>query len=87
MRIFVLTATYELRVSRKSHLRNHPTAQSPAMGAKNQVGIGSSYRPASLCSLASQFHTRFLELIPRPVAGLKFPTLCAELVFVIVCGD
>jgi hypothetical protein len=26
MRIFVLTATYELRVSRKSHLRDHPTS-------------------------------------------------------------
>jgi hypothetical protein len=25
MRFFVLTATYELRVSRKSHLRDHPT--------------------------------------------------------------
>jgi hypothetical protein len=24
MRIFVLTANYELRVSRKSHLRDHP---------------------------------------------------------------
>jgi hypothetical protein len=24
MRIFVLTTTYELRVSRKSHLRDHP---------------------------------------------------------------
>jgi hypothetical protein len=24
MRIFVLTATYELRVSRKSHFRDHP---------------------------------------------------------------
>jgi hypothetical protein len=24
MRIFVLTATYELRVSRKNHLRDHP---------------------------------------------------------------
>jgi hypothetical protein len=24
MHIFVLTATYELRVSRKSHLRDHP---------------------------------------------------------------
>ncbi len=34
--------------------------------AKNQVGIGMSYRPASLCSLATQFQTRFLELIPRP---------------------
>ncbi len=27
MRIFVLTATYELRVSRKSHLRDHPIAR------------------------------------------------------------
>jgi hypothetical protein len=26
---------------------------SPAMGARNQVGIGLSYRPASLCSLAT----------------------------------
>ncbi len=46
---------------------------SPAMGARNQVGIGLSYRPASLSSLATQFPTRFLESIPRPVAGLKFP--------------
>ncbi len=28
MRIFVLTATYELRVNRKSHLRDHPTSKS-----------------------------------------------------------
>jgi hypothetical protein len=48
---------------------------SPAMGARNQVGIGWSYRPASLCSLATQFQTRFLESIPRPIAGLKFSTL------------
>jgi hypothetical protein len=48
---------------------------SPAMGARNQVGIGLSYRPASQCSLATQFQTRFLELIPRPIAGLKFSTL------------
>ncbi len=40
----------------------------------NQVGIGLSYRPASLCSLATQFQTRFLELIHHPIAGLKFPT-------------
>jgi hypothetical protein len=38
---------------------------SPAMGASNQVG---------LCSLSTQFQTRFLESIPRPIAGLKFPT-------------
>jgi hypothetical protein len=48
---------------------------SPAMGARNQVGIGLSYRPASLCSLATQFQTRFLELIPCPIAGLKFSAL------------
>ncbi len=48
---------------------------SPATGARNQVGIGSSYRPASLCSLATQFQTRLLESIPRPIAGRKFSTL------------
>jgi hypothetical protein len=47
---------------------------SPVMGARNQEGIGLSYRPASLCSLATQFQTRFLESIPRPMAGLKFST-------------
>ncbi len=30
MRIFVLTATYELRVSRKSHLRDHPSVHAVA---------------------------------------------------------
>ncbi len=39
------------------------------MGARNQVGMGLLYRPASLCSLATQFQTRFLEPIPRPIAG------------------
>jgi hypothetical protein len=48
---------------------------SSAMGARNQVGIGLSYRPASLFSLATQFQTWFLESIPRPIAGLKFSTL------------
>ncbi len=47
---------------------------SPAMGARNQVGIGLSYLPVSLCSLVTQFQTRFLESIPRPIAGLKFST-------------
>jgi hypothetical protein len=45
------------------------------MGVRNQVGIGLPYRPAGQYCLATQFHTRFLELIPRPIAGLKFPTL------------
>jgi hypothetical protein len=43
---------------------------------RNQVGIGLSYRPASPSSLATQFQTQFLELIPRPIAGLKFSRLC-----------
>jgi hypothetical protein len=34
--------------------------------------VGLTYWPASLCSLATQFQTRFLESIPRPIAGLKF---------------
>ncbi len=40
-------------------------------GYKNPAGIGLSYRAASQCSLATQFQTRFLESIPRPIAGLK----------------
>ncbi len=31
------------------------------MGDRNQVGIGLSYRPASLCSLATQCQTRWLK--------------------------
>jgi hypothetical protein len=58
-----------------SLLQANETYRGPGMGARNQVGIGLLYRPASLCSLATQFQTRFLELIPRPIAGLKFPTL------------
>jgi len=34
---------------------------SSAMGARNQVGIGLSYRPTIICSFATQFQTRFLE--------------------------
>jgi hypothetical protein len=45
------------------------------MGARNQVGIGLSYRPTSLCSLATQFQTQFPESIPHPLAGFKIPTL------------
>ncbi len=41
------------------------------MGARNQVGIELSYRPARLRSFATQFQTRFLLLIPRPIAVLK----------------
>jgi hypothetical protein len=41
------------------------------MGTRNRVGIGLSYRPASLCSSATQFQTRFLESIPRPIRGTQ----------------
>jgi hypothetical protein len=50
----------------------------PAMSARNQVGKGMSYRPASLCSLPTQFQTRFLELIPLPIVVLKFSTLAGR---------
>ncbi len=52
---------------------------SPAMGARNQVGIGLSYQPASLSSLDTQFQTRFLESTPRPIAGFKFSPLVPSL--------
>ncbi len=42
------------------------------MGAGNQVGIELLYRAASLCSLATQFQTRFLESIPRPLWDLSY---------------
>jgi hypothetical protein len=55
------------------------------MRARNQVGIGLSYRTASLSSWATQFQTRFLESIPRPIAGLKFSTLvtCFQMLVVL----
>ncbi len=54
------------------------------MGARNQVCIGLSYRPASLCSLAAQFQTLFLESISLPIAGLKFPaTMCLRVLDVL----
>jgi len=39
------------------------------MGARNQVGIGLSYRPASLCSLATLSQTRFLESVVGKVTS------------------
>ncbi len=65
----------------RKHRKDTPCAGNlrPAMGARNQVGIGLSYRPASLCSLATQYQNRFLESIPRPIAGLKIPTLSSHL--------
>ncbi len=67
----------------KSHtqmgkLSNNSATNISRLGTfKFRVGIGLSYRPASLyciCSLATQFQTGFQESIPRPIAGLKFPT-------------
>jgi hypothetical protein len=40
MRIFVLTATYELRVSRKSHLRDHPNLYTCAMVLDSVLASG-----------------------------------------------
>jgi hypothetical protein len=34
---------------------------SESVGARNQVGMGLSYRPVSLCCLATQFQAPFLE--------------------------
>jgi hypothetical protein len=50
----------------------------PLGGHRNQVGIGLSYWPASLCSLATRFLTRFLESILRPIEGLKFSAQVAD---------
>jgi hypothetical protein len=44
MRIFVLTATYELRVSRKNHLRDHPRQQ---QGMKARAGTPAERMPAA----------------------------------------
>jgi hypothetical protein len=57
-----------------SILSKRRAQSSAAMAARNKVGIGLSNRPASLRSLATQFQNRFLESIPRPIAGLKFST-------------
>jgi hypothetical protein len=45
---------------------------SPSMGAKNQVVIWLSYRPASLCSLATQFQTRSWNRFLAPYRDLSF---------------
>jgi hypothetical protein len=71
-RLLVLLVTQSL--GRAHPVHNSVGHSSPAMGARNQVGIG-LYRPASLCRLSTKFQTRFLESIPRPIEGLKFPTL------------
>ncbi len=85
--LWTLCAVYIYNYNKRSLLRYYRTIAPggsksicvgnliPAMGARNQVGIGLSYRLVSLCSLATQFQTRFLEPIPRPMAGLKFSTL------------
>jgi hypothetical protein len=68
MRIFVLTATYELRVSRKSHLRDHPTVDVPEILAV-----------ATTLLLTS----RLLFVLPMFLASLLLPVylLLAPLLF------
>ncbi len=46
--------------------------------ARNQVGKGLLYRPTGLCCFPTQFQAGSLELIPRPIAGLKFTTLSLD---------
>ena len=41
------------------------------MGARDQVGIGLSYRPASLCSLATQFPDSVPEIDSSLSSGPK----------------
>jgi hypothetical protein len=65
MRFLVLTATYELRVRRKSHLRDHPSIHSP--GGKG-VG-GSIFRKTPDIGLASY------SIIPL---RLQHSTCCKE---------
>ncbi len=48
MRIFVLTATYELRVSRKSHLRDHPTADPIKFGSETLAMMKQDWFPPGL---------------------------------------
>jgi hypothetical protein len=71
MRIVVLTATYELRVSRKSHLRDHPTpgaccgwgaggentagAEKPFQAQFGRGGIGSKPEPHFLQNFQGDF--------------------------------
>ncbi len=45
--------------------------QNPGCMKSSQIVKGKSY---SMANLAAQFQTRFLELIPRPIAELKFST-------------
>ncbi len=50
---------------------NNDTSVGNLRGTRNQVGIVLLYRPSSLCSFATQFQTRFLESIPRPISGTE----------------
>ncbi len=51
MRIFVLTANYELRVSGKSHLRDHPTQSWPTVRKARSSNLGPA-PPGGLCLLS-----------------------------------
>ncbi len=72
--VLVLTPTFMSAALNKPGSVHCVGNFSPAVGARNQVGIGLSYWPASLCSLTTQSQTWFLESILRPIVGLKFST-------------
>ncbi len=78
MRIFVLTATYELRVSRKNHLRDHPNLMlskylmtTYTLHCKDTIPkIRKQIFPEKeLCGLSPNFH------ILVPVSVLYIPTI------------
>jgi hypothetical protein len=70
--VLVLTPTFMWSAALNKPCSVHCVGNfSPAVGARNQVGIGLSYWPASLCSLTTQSQTWFLELILRPIVGVS----------------
>jgi hypothetical protein len=61
MRIFVLTATSELRVSRKSHLRDHPTY---SVEARKESGTKQFY------PLMGSYQTHILMIVVPTLSNI-----------------
>jgi hypothetical protein len=84
VRIFVLTATDELRVSRKSHLRDHPTWRTPpasfsthGSSPSSEPSPSSSYSPppyssSSSARTASPSSSTSFQVQREPLFGLFF---------------
>ncbi len=75
MRIFVLTATYELRVSRKSHLRDHPIHNYVIITSTETVLLSGGYKEMSseywLTNSALVYETMQMRGGGRRVAGVS----------------